>query len=428
MERFLLPCLAIIAWVTLQAASAVAEVGPEASQAAERLVFLLQYVGTDYAAAVKGGAVVDEDEYREMREFSIAIVEDYGKIRRFVPSDKAGSLSAAFDTLRKLIETRAEANEVRAATESAIPVLIEAFALRPMPKRVPMPERAGALYAENCSSCHGVEGRGNGPRAKELDPPPADFTDPARVEPVAPYVFYNAITFGIPNTGMPSFGESLTDEQRWDLAFYLWTFSVPQPAGGPAVTLSLRDLATRPSTELAADVVRQAARAGVTIGEAEAKAIVGDRRARPQVLSDHEERIARVRQDLLQSLSRLAAGDLQGAADRMTMSYLNDFEPLEPQIDRLDPSARRKFERDLLDFFAALRRDDRDSAATIGRSLAVTVDRIEGILGRNQPRTSRTFFFSLLAVVLVAGVFLIALRGAFSAPTDRGVGKRRIGR
>ena len=37
---------------------------------AGRLVFLLQYVGSDYAVAVADGRVVDEAEYSENREFA----------------------------------------------------------------------------------------------------------------------------------------------------------------------------------------------------------------------------------------------------------------------------------------------------------------------------------------------------------------------
>src|SRR5688500_10154102 len=34
---------------------------------------------------------------------------------------------------------------------------------------------AKALYVANCASCHGDAGRGDGPEAVGLDPPPADF-------------------------------------------------------------------------------------------------------------------------------------------------------------------------------------------------------------------------------------------------------------
>lgn len=41
-------------------------------------------------------------------------------------------------------------------------------------------ERGSALYAANgCGTCHGLTGRGDGPIARTLTPPPRDFRDAA---------------------------------------------------------------------------------------------------------------------------------------------------------------------------------------------------------------------------------------------------------
>ncbi|MGH9322128.1 MAG: hypothetical protein ACRD3V_19865, partial [Vicinamibacteria bacterium] len=55
-------------------------VTPGPGLGAEELLFLLQYVGSDYSAAVADGAVLDEFEYQEMLEFSRVLVEEYGRI------------------------------------------------------------------------------------------------------------------------------------------------------------------------------------------------------------------------------------------------------------------------------------------------------------------------------------------------------------
>ncbi len=52
------------------------------------------------------------------------------------------------------------------------------------PKTVmtPNPEllaRGKALYAQICATCHGAEGKGDGPAAKGLNPKPRNFTEPA---------------------------------------------------------------------------------------------------------------------------------------------------------------------------------------------------------------------------------------------------------
>lgn len=40
----------------------------------------------------------------------------------------------------------------------------------------PRPQEGAELYSLYCASCHGVEGRGDGPVAVALSPPPADLT------------------------------------------------------------------------------------------------------------------------------------------------------------------------------------------------------------------------------------------------------------
>ena len=171
---------------------------------AERLVFLLQYVGNDYGAAVQHGKIVDDAEYRENREFTTLIAERFARLRSAIPPAKLTALDDAIGKLQQLVSNRADPALVREITESAIPRLVEGFDLRSFPRQRPDPERAGRLYAENCTPCHGSHGGGDGPRAKDLDPPPARFTDPARMNGTAPYVFYNAITLGVANTAMAS--------------------------------------------------------------------------------------------------------------------------------------------------------------------------------------------------------------------------------
>jgi mono/diheme cytochrome c family protein len=41
---------------------------------------------------------------------------------------------------------------------------------------MPHPREGAALYAENCVQCHGASGKGDGPWARVMTPPPADLT------------------------------------------------------------------------------------------------------------------------------------------------------------------------------------------------------------------------------------------------------------
>ena len=68
-------------------------------------------------------------------------------------------------------------------------------------------ERGHEIYTMNCVPCHGPGGRGDGPSAATLNPPPRDHTDPALMENltdkrVGQTVQMGGIISGYPN--MPS--------------------------------------------------------------------------------------------------------------------------------------------------------------------------------------------------------------------------------
>lgn len=75
------------------------------------------------------------------------------------------------------------------------------------------------LYDENCVPCHGPTGRGDGPLAAELDPPPADLTMHTIHNPDE-YLF-DTIYNGKPDTAMPAFGNRLGRDNVWHLINYL---------------------------------------------------------------------------------------------------------------------------------------------------------------------------------------------------------------
>lgn len=88
--------------------------------------------------------------------------------------------------------------------------------------------KAGAeVYSQHCAGCHGAGGQGNGPAAKYFifTRPPVKLAQGEwyRVAADAPLhdSLYATITQGIPGTGMPSFADTLTDQQRADVAAYV---------------------------------------------------------------------------------------------------------------------------------------------------------------------------------------------------------------
>jgi copper transport protein len=95
----------------------------------------------------------------------------------------------------------------------------------------PFPSTADSLatgrqvYQQNCQSCHGVDGRGDGPAAAGLDPPPADLV--VHVPLHFDQAMFNFIKNGIPGTSMGPLGDKLTDEEIWHVINYIKTFEEP---------------------------------------------------------------------------------------------------------------------------------------------------------------------------------------------------------
>jgi cytochrome c oxidase cbb3-type subunit 3 len=83
------------------------------------------------------------------------------------------------------------------------------------------------LYQQWCASCHGTDGRGDGPNAKWLAVKPANHTNAARLSSRADDALYDTIAGGGAVMGMsplmPAFGATLSDAQLRALVTYLRT-------------------------------------------------------------------------------------------------------------------------------------------------------------------------------------------------------------
>lgn len=80
------------------------------------------------------------------------------------------------------------------------------------------------LFKENCVSCHGRGGLGDGAAGLKLSVPPADLSAPHSSLHTAGDMYW-WIGNGIPKSGMISFGSKLSDIERWDLVNFLRAFS-----------------------------------------------------------------------------------------------------------------------------------------------------------------------------------------------------------
>ena len=121
--------------------------------------------------------------------------------------EHAGHHDAGSDHMKEMAATR---EKLRAA-------LGEAYD-QPIPGLDAANAEAGeALYAQHCASCHGAEGKGDGPAAEGLNPPPGDLTDAFHARYYSDAARLKILHEGIEGTSMAGFGEVLTDAQLLDL-------------------------------------------------------------------------------------------------------------------------------------------------------------------------------------------------------------------
>ncbi|MGD9682563.1 MAG: cbb3-type cytochrome c oxidase subunit II [Candidatus Obscuribacterales bacterium] len=83
------------------------------------------------------------------------------------------------------------------------------------------------IYTQNCASCHGLEGYGNGPNSISLMKKPANFSRPF-FKQYSDEMWYYRIAEGVPGTRMPRFAWKLTSEEMWYLVAYLKTLQQDQ--------------------------------------------------------------------------------------------------------------------------------------------------------------------------------------------------------
>ena len=81
--------------------------------------------------------------------------------------------------------------------------------------------RGRALFARHCTLCHGEGGRGDGPAAEGMAIRPANFLNLGHSDTYSPGEKFWIITHGGLETGMPAFGDTLTERERWELVNHI---------------------------------------------------------------------------------------------------------------------------------------------------------------------------------------------------------------
>jgi high-affinity iron transporter len=396
--------LAVLVAALLAAPAALAA-GPDAagSTEAQTILHVLDYVAVDYAGAVADGRILDQGEYEEQLDF---VRQARALLGRLPSRPVAAALASQADELIALVKDRRPAPEVAALAQRLRSAIIEAYDVAVAPARPPDLSVAAPLYAAQCAACHGAEGRGDGPAARGLAPPPASFHDRDRLARQSVYALYSTITLGVERTAMASY-RALPEDQRWSLAFHVASLGASaaeiargaelwEGGAGRALLSDLASLTTLTEREARA-------RGGDVL-----VSIVAYLRTRPDAITAGEDPIALTARLLRESLAEYRRGRARAAHDLAMTGYLRGFEVVEPALAAIDLHLKRAIEAEMLRYRTMLRAGE--PAAAVEAQVRVISSLLDGASRRLRsgggPPPTAVFTH---AVLIFRGKALVAL-------------------
>lgn len=335
----------------------------------QHLVSILQYLESDYPAAVASGDSGELAEQRSLSAEALSMVRGLPHLASFEP--RIAGIDAR-------VQRAADAPAVGKDCASLVDDLVAATGMPRTPSAPPDLDEGARLFAQTCATCHGPAGHGDGLAAAALNPKPADFHGDAVMNVLTPFKAFNVIRFGVKGTSMAPF-DALDEKQRWALAFYL--FSLRQPAcdhAPPRVPLDRLANASDPELVLSS-------------GAGELACL---RRKLPVL--DAPALLAAARTRVEEATHLATQGDAAGAEKAVLDAYLTDIEPIEPWLKTRDAEVVTQLEASFTTTRAALQQRD-PQAQDDARELMALLDRAAGT--RRTSTKLSVFWFSLLVIV-----------------------------
>jgi len=324
------------------------------------------------------------------------------------------ALEASAAGLLAAIKDKRSGDEVAAISSDLRRRIIDVYGVQVAPRQPPDPRSAAADFNAQCAICHGAAGRGDGPGAKGLTPPPADLTDAARMGAHSVFGIYNTITLGIKGTAMTGFA-SLGEAQRWALAFYVSELAAPDAAREQGAALWKRGVGRSELPDLRALVMATPKEVAARSG-ADAGAVLAYLRSEPGALTSGRESPVDFSARLLgESLDAYRAGDAARAHQLAVTSYLEGFELVEAPLSAVDSGLKTRVEAEMLRYRTLIQsRAPREAVETQARTIASLLDSTRERLDTAR-LSSITTFTSALIILLREGLEAILVLAAVIA-------------
>lgn len=356
----------------------------------KQLIQLSEYIAVDYSSAVSNGEIIDQDEYQEMLEFSALIV---GKVKELSPSKDADSINKQAWKLSSFIEKKGDPKAVNEIANALRDQLLLLPGREPLPTKITIRDKAISLYADNCSSCHGASGNGDGVLSKSLSPSPTDFTDVERAKKRSVLGLYDVLSEGIAGTSMLPF-KHLDKADRWALAFYIGSMASADDANFIAIKeVSFENLITQSVDSLQ--------KKNPSLGS---EKIFRSRIDPTYWLERTENPLELTRNKLDLAVKQYRNGLLREAKDNAVSAYLDGFELAENSLDAHSPELRKATEKSLMKFRQLVAKEDSLEALEeeYSRSLVLLAEADYFLAGATL--SNGTLFFASLIIILREGL------------------------
>ena len=312
---------------------------------AQTILHLLDYMAVDYPGAVVAGRVVNNSEYAEQVEFASQLPM---AIERLPARADRSALRTEAERLHQLVLEKAPGTAVtQTARELAHRVAI-AYSVVLSPRTPPDPEVGTRLYQADCAQCHGTDGRGDGPLAAKLDPPPINFHDSDRQSQRSVYSLYSTITLGVAGTAMRGF-DGLSDSERWSLAFYISNFLFTNEQRGRGKHLAHESKAAAILPNMAALTQLTPAEARKQAGD-DGIALLAYLRKHPEKLPVIADPINVTKTKLTAAVDAYRAGHRDEAYAEAVSAYFDGFELAEAPLRVSASGLLKDIEKKMLEF------------------------------------------------------------------------------
>jgi len=379
----------------------------------QQLLQLIDYVGVDYSGAVIDGKVANPAEYDEMLDFTAGISQQLADL----PAHEIkAELMKDVQTLTGWVKQKESGEKIRHLTAQMHHKIINAYQIMVVPRKQPDLARAEQLYAEQCASCHGAEGFGDGPAAVGMVPAPINFHDVARYEQRTLYGLHSTITQGVNGTTMKAY-DLLNDEDRWSLAFYVGSLAV----AAPDIDVDKLKASDNTLLNISKLTITTPAQAIELYGDSGAQ-VMAYLRHHPELFYNSESNLAFARQRLADVLTAYKNNEPKKAYQYAVEAYLEGFELVEQNINAFDKPLKLEIEVAMTGLRNQIRKGE--SFDTIEKDIAFINEKLavaEELLNSTSLSGGAAFasaFFILLREGLEA-LLIVAALAAFLVRTKR---------